>query len=110
MRCPRDDCGSSNIQSLSLYWLGLPNESASKRTYAQPAEGDRRARLIAAAAALAGLVMAVTGTVGVGLSVLAAASVATWVLHGRIIAAETARSAWQQRRICLACKNLWVPK
>ncbi len=109
MKCPSDKCGSSNVEHLPHYWLSLPGDSPLKRKYAQPAEGDHRARLIAAVVAVAGLVLACTGTVGAGRAVLAAAGVATWVLHGRIVAADTARDRWQRRQICLACTHLWVP-
>lgn len=110
MKCPSDKCGSSNVQHLPHYWLSLPPESPLKRKYAQPAEGDRRARLVAAVIAAAGLVLVCTGSVGVGLAVLAAGGVAAWVLHGRIVQADGARDAWTRRQICLACTHLWVPK
>ena len=98
----------TNVQSLPHYWLSLPGDSPLKRKYAQPAEGDRRARLVAAAVAVAGLVLACTGTVGAGLVVLAAAGVGVWVTHGRIVQADGARALWQRRQICLACTHLWV--
>jgi hypothetical protein len=109
MLCPSEKCGSSNVQHLPHYWKSLPGDSPLKGQYAQPAEGDQRARLIAAGAAVGGLVLAVTGAVGLGLLVLVVGVVATWVTHGRIIAAETARDRWTRTQICLACTHLWAP-
>ena len=110
MICPREKCGSSNVEHLPHYWLSLPSDSPLKRRYAQPAEGDRRALLIAAGVAVLGLLMAVTGSIGAGLAVLAAGAVAAAVMVRRADAAETARALWQQRQICLACTHLWVPE
>lgn len=109
MICPNEKCGSGNVEHLPHYWKSLAADSELKAKYAQPAEGDRRARLIAAGTAVLGLVLACTGTVGLGLAVLAVGAVAAWVVHGRIVQADGARSLWQQRQICLACTHLWVP-
>lgn len=109
MKCPSEKCGSSNVEHLPHYWQSLPGDSPLKKRYAQPAEGDRRARLIAAGIAVFGLVLACTGTVGFGLAVLAAGTVGIWVMHGRIVQADAARNMWQRRQICLACTHLWVP-
>lgn len=109
MLCPSDKCGSANVQHLPHYWLSLPGDSPLKGKYAQPAEGDARARLVAAGVAVLGLVLAVTGTVLLGLLVLAVGVIGTWVAHGRVVAADHARGKWQRTQICLACTHLWAP-
>jgi hypothetical protein len=107
MQCPSKDCGSSNIEKLSHYWAGLSPDSASWATYRQPAEPETRNRLLLAAAAVAGLVLAVTGQVAVGLVLLAVGAVGAVVAHGRIEAVEAARAVWERRQLCLACTHLW---
>src|SRR5690349_18885264 len=109
MLCPSEKCGSSNVEHLPHYWLSLPGDSPLKGRYAQPAEVDSRARLVLAGVAVLGLVLAVTGTVGLGLLALAAGVVGAVVVHGRITAAEAARGEWQRTQICLACTHLWAP-
>jgi hypothetical protein len=109
MICPSEKCASSNVQFLPHYWESLPAESPLKARYAEPAEGDARARLVLAGVAIAGLVLAVTGSVGLGLLALAIGVVGAWVVHGRIVMAEQARAAWGRTQICLACTHLWVP-
>ena len=107
MQCPSDKCGSSNVEKLSHYWAGLSPDSASWARYRQPAAPETRNRLLLAATALAGLVLAVTGQVAVGLVLLAVGAVGAVVAHGRIGAVEAARAAWERRQICLACTHLW---
>jgi hypothetical protein len=109
MQCPSEKCASTNVQHLPHYWQSLPGDSPLKGKYEQPAQGDRRARLIAAGVAVLGLVLAVTGTVALGLLVLAAGAIGAWVLHGRVAAADHARGRWASTQICLACTHLWVP-
>lgn len=109
MHCPSDKCGSTNVRHLPHYWASLPGDSSQKREYAQPAEGDRRARLIAAAVAALGLVLAATGTVGLGLLALGVGGVGVWVTHGRIVLADAQRDTWTRTQICLACTELWTP-
>ena len=109
MLCPSSKCASSNVQFLPHYWESLPAESPLKVKYAEPAEGDARARLILALIAVAGVVLAVTGTVGLGLIALAIGGIGAWVVHGRIVLAEQARTAWGRTQICLACTHQWVP-
>jgi hypothetical protein len=105
--CPSKDCGSSNVEHLPHYWKSLPSDSPLKTEYAQPAAPDPRNRLLLAALAVAGLVLAVTGQVAVGLVLLAVGAVGAAVAHGRIEAVEAARAVWERRRICLACTHLW---
>jgi len=110
MQCPSDTCRSTNVEHLPHYWESLPGDSPLKARYAQPAEGDRRAVLIAATAVAVGFGLAVTGTVALGLLVLAAGAVAAVVFQRRVTAAESAREAWSRTQLCLACTHLWVPK
>ncbi|WUH94502.1 hypothetical protein OG900_33100 [Streptomyces sp. NBC_00433] len=109
MRCPSDKCASTNIQHLPHYWRSLPGDSPLKGKYAQPAEGDRRARLIAAGVAALGVVLLVTGAWPLGLLALAGGGVGVWAIHGRITLADQARGKWSSTQICLACTHLWVP-
>lgn len=109
MQCPSEKCGSSNVEHLPHYWQSLPSDSPLKAKYAQPAEGDQRARLIAVLATVAGLVLTFTGNIAVGLFVLFGGAAAVAVTHQRIVAADAARAQWQRRQICLACTHLWVP-
>jgi hypothetical protein len=109
VRCPSEKCASSNVQHLPHYWQSLPGDSALKGRYAQPAEGDRRARLVAAGAVILGVVLLVTGSWAVGLLAVAGGAVGGWVAHGRILTADTARGQWGRTQICLACTQLWVP-
>jgi hypothetical protein len=109
MICPSGKCASSNVQFLPHYWESLPGDSPLKARYAEPSEGDARARLVLAGVAVLGLVLAVTGTVALGLVALAIGVVGAWVVHGRIVMAEEARSRWERTQICLACTHLWVP-
>jgi hypothetical protein len=95
------------VELLSHYWSGLSPDSPSSRRYAPPAEPETRNRLLLAALAVAGLVLAVTGQVAVGLVALAVGAVGAVVAHGRIEAVEAARAVWERRRICLACTHLW---
>lgn len=107
MQCPQDKCGSTNVEKLSHYQASLPSDSPLKAEYAPPAAPDPRNRLLLAALAVAGLVLAVTGQVAVGLVALAVGAVGAVVAHGRIEAVEAARALWERRRICLACTHLW---
>lgn len=109
MICPSEKCASSNVQHLPHYWRSLPNESPLKAEYAEPAEGDAMARLVLVLIAIAGVVLAVTGTVGLGLIALAVGTIGGWVVHGRIVLAAQERDRWGRSRICLACTHLWVP-
>jgi hypothetical protein len=109
VRCPSEKCASTNIQHLPHYWASLPGDSPSKGRYAQPAEGDRRARLIAAGVAVLGVLLLVTESWPLGLLAVAGGGVAVWATHGRIITADTARNRWDRTQICLACTHLRVP-
>ena len=109
MLCPSEKCQSSNVEHLPHYWQSLPGDSPLKGRYAQPAAGDRRARLIAGGVAVLGVVLAVTGSWPLGLLAIAGGAVGAWVMHGRIVTTDDARGRWSRTQICLACTHLWVP-
>jgi hypothetical protein len=95
------------VQSLPLYVDGLGKDAPNRVKYAQPAVADGRARLILSLVAVLGAVLAVTGTVALGLLALAVGAVGAWVAHGRIVLADQARDRWGRQQICLACTHLW---
>jgi hypothetical protein len=109
MLCPSKDCGSSNVEHLPHYWASLPGDSPNKARYAEPAEGNVRARLILAAVAVVGVVVLATGGIALGLAMLAVGGAGGLFVHGQIQAAEHQRSVWSRSRICLACTHLWQP-
>lgn len=109
MFCPSDKCGSGNVEHLPHYWASLAGDSPLKARYAQPAEGNQRARLILAAVALVGIVVLATGGVALGLVMLAIGGAGGLLVHGQIQAAEHARDQWSRTQICLACTHLWQP-
>jgi hypothetical protein len=109
MLCPSKECGSPNTQPLAHYQAGLSPDSASWKRYAQPAAPETRTRLILAAVAAVGVALAVTGSVGFGLLLLAVGAVGAVVVHQRIAAVEADREMWGRRQICLACTHLWEP-
>ncbi len=109
MKCPSDKCGSTNVERLAHYHASLSPDSPSARKYAPPAEPETRTRLLLAALAAVGIVLAVTGDVGFGLLLLAVGVVGAAVAHSRIAAVVAARELWERRQICLACTHLWAP-
>jgi hypothetical protein len=109
MFCPSDKCGSSNVEHLPHYWASLPGDSPLKVKYAQPDEGNARARLILAGVALVGIVVLATGGVALGLAMLAVGGAGGLWVHGQIQAAELQRGTWSRSQICLACTHLWTP-
>ena len=69
MACPK--CGESNIKQLRGYWEDLPVESPNKGRYAPPEEPTGQP-LFALLAVVAGIFVAVTGAVLVGLGIAVA--------------------------------------
>lgn len=63
----------------------------------------------ALAAAVIGVAMLASGAVLAGVVVLAGGLGWGWVLWQRHGAADSARAAWANKRICLACTEQWVP-
>lgn len=109
MFCPGKECGSSNVELLSLYVNGLGKDAPNRAKYAQPAAPETRARLIGVGVAVLGVLLAVTGQVAAGLVVLLAGGVGAFVAHGRIVAAEADRAVWSRKVLCRACEHVWVP-
>lgn len=108
MQCPSPKCGSSNVQLLSHYVASLPPGSPLKEQYARPQLPDG-GFVGVLAAVVVGVVMLVSGGILGGLIVLGGGLLWGWVLWGRHAAADSARAAWANRRICLACTEQWVP-
>lgn len=106
MKC--DDCGSTNIQRLSLYWAGLPSDSPSKVKYAQPPEVKPQ-YLAAVAVAVVGLVALISGAILLGLLGIAAGVGWGVVTQRNAEAAEAARERWARLMLCHACTGTWVP-
>jgi hypothetical protein len=101
VNCPGAKCGSSNVQSLPLYWKSLPSDSPLKRSLAQPAAVD--AKVVGAVAlGVVGLVVVGSGSM-LGLLLLLGAGV--WGVVGHRLAedAEAARGVWAGSLICLVC-------
>jgi hypothetical protein len=107
MLCPSEKCQSPNVRHLPHYWASLPGDSPQKQQYAQPAEGNQRARLVLAAVAILGIVVLATGGILLGLTLLAIGGAGGIFAHGQIQAAGHARDAWTRTQICLACTGTW---
>ncbi len=108
MNCPSPRCGSSNVQLLSHYRDSLPPGSPLRNAYAQPAAAAG-SLLLPVGLVVLGIVAAGSGTVLAGLAAIAAGVGWGWVLHRKSEEAEQARTAWANRRICLACTEQWTP-
>jgi hypothetical protein len=109
VECASPKCRSTNVEPLSHYWASLSPDAPLSAKYRQPAAPETRARLLLIAVAAVGLVMTVTGQVGMGLLLLAAGMVGAAVAHRRIADVEADRAAWERRQICRTCTHLWVP-
>ncbi|MBN0047637.1 hypothetical protein JS756_26720 [Streptomyces actuosus] len=108
MKCPSQECQSSNVQLLSHYVDSLPPGSPNRERYAKPA-GPGRSFPGALVVIVLGIAALVSGHVWAGLLAVAGGGAWGWVLYRRYEAAESARAAWSNRRICLACTEQWVP-
>jgi hypothetical protein len=108
MQCPSPRCGSSNVHLLSHYVDSLPPGSPLRARYARPPAADG-SFLWVFAGIVAAVVMLTSGGITGGLLVLAGSGMWGWVLWSRHDGAEKARTAWANRRICLACTEQWVP-
>lgn len=95
-------CSSVNVQSLSLFWEGLPAESPLKARYAPPAEvsGVYWQSLLAVAAGIAFLL---SGAVLLGLLVAVGGLVWGAVGHAGVERYRGALSEWKTARLCLVC-------
>ena len=108
MKCPSPKCGSSNVQLLSLYVGGLAPGAPNREEFARPAAGGGGS-LPAVGLFLLGIVMLVSGAVLEGLAAAVIGGIWAYALFRRSEAAGRARTAWENRRICLACTEQWTP-
>lgn len=108
MKCPSPKCGSSNVQLLSLYVGGLSPGAPNRETFARPA-AEGGGLLPATCLVILGIAMLVSGTVLAGLAAIGVGGVWGFALFKKSEAAGRARTAWENRRICLACTEQWTP-
>lgn len=106
MECPQ--CKSTHVQQLRGYWEDLPAESPNRGRYAPPDEPDVR-QWLGVLAVLAGVYIAATGSVGMGLLIALAG-----LLWGAWMAAQVQRyrvalEVYNGSLICLARYHLFVP-
>ena len=104
MQCPT--CSSPNVQKLDLYWKSLPAESPLREKYAPPDEVASQV-LIALAATLAGIGVAVSGAVLLGLLVAVGGMVFGVVNHAGVERYRGQLAEWTATKLCLACTGLF---
>lgn len=106
MQCP--NCQSTNVQQLRGYWESLPAESPHRDRYAPPGEVGVKvwAALLAVAA---GIWVAVTGEVLVGLLVVVGGLLWGAVMVGQQRAYEMALAAYDRSVVCLAGYHVFAP-
>jgi hypothetical protein len=106
VKCPREKCGSTNVQHLP-HWLDtLPPDSPHRKTYEQPADAGVQVAGVLFVA-LVGVVMLSSGH-WVGL--LALLGAAAWAVVGfrRAGVAEVDRARWSKSLICHVCTRTFV--
>ncbi|MFK0160413.1 hypothetical protein ACIQVL_45560 [Streptomyces sp. NPDC090499] len=108
MNCPSSNCGSSNVQLLSLYVDGLPVGAPNRERFARPAPSARNL-LPALGLVVLGVLLLVSGEILAGVLFLGAGAVWGLVAHRLNQEVERARSKWENTRICLACTERWTP-
>lgn len=108
MKCPSPKCGSSNVQLLSLYVDGLAPGAPNREEFARPATAGG-GPLPAVGLFLLGVAMLVSGAVLAGLAAIVVGGVWGFALFKKSEAAGRAHTAWENRRICLACTEQWTP-
>lgn len=106
MECP--NCRSSNVQLLRGYWESLPSESPHRGRYAPPDEVELKV-WVALAAVGAGIGVAVTGAILVGLLVVVGGLLWGAVMVGQQRAYEMALAAYDRSVICLAGYHVFAP-
>ena len=106
MNCP--NCKSSNIQQLRGYWEALPVESPHRDRYAPPGEPDLKF-WVALIAVGAGIWVAITGAILIGLLVVVGGLVWGAVMAGQQRAYEMALAAYNQSVVCLAGYHVFAP-
>ncbi|MGW5636468.1 hypothetical protein [Streptomyces sp. NPDC003832] len=97
-----------NVQQLRGYWESLPAESPHRGRYAPPGEPDLNL-WVAVVAVGAGIWVAVTGAILVGLLVVAGGLVWGAVMAGQQRAYEMALAAYNRSVVCLAGYHVFAP-
>lgn len=97
-----------NVQQLRGYWESLPSESPHRGRYAPPGEPDLKfwAALIAVGA---GIWVAVTGAVLVGLLIVVGGLLCGALMVGQQRAYEAALAAYDRSVVCLAGYHVFAP-
>lgn len=106
MQCPK--CSSPNIEQLAHYWQALPAESSLRARYAPPDKVPSQA-LVALVAVVAGIAIAATGTVLIGLLVAVGGLVFGAVNRAAVQRYELAMAEWSSSKLCLACTGRFLP-
>ena len=104
MLCPT--CSSPNIQQLQLFWQALPAESPLRAKYAPPDEVASQV-LIALVATLAGIGVAVSGAILLGLLVAVGGMIFGAVNHAGVERYRGQLADWTAARLCLACSGMF---
>lgn len=100
--CPQADCASSNVENLPHYWQSLPSESPLRARYAPPATGTVNYWASLGLVGL-GFVATVSGSVGLGLLLIAGGVAWGGFLYRRSVQVAALLAEWQASQICLAC-------
>ncbi|MDT0608822.1 hypothetical protein [Streptomyces lancefieldiae] len=108
MNCPSPKCGSSNVQLLSLYVDGLAPGAPNRTRFARPASEGGGA-LPALGLFILGIAMLISGAALPGVAAIVAGAGWGYVIYKKVEAADRARAAWENSRICLACTEQWTP-
>lgn len=108
MNCPKPNCGSSNIQLMSLYWSSLAPGASGKKDVAPPDEAAPSLRgpvlLI-----VAGVLGIAAGAVLLGVVALVVGGLWGWFAKQLGEDATRRRTEWENKRVCLACSEQWRP-
>lgn len=100
--CPQAKCGSVNVVDLPHFWESLPAESPLKARYAPPA-AVAASYWAALVVVVFGIAAVASGSVGLGLAVVAAGIVWGAVVHRQAAEAEARLERWRDSQVCLAC-------
>lgn len=100
--CPQADCASSNVVNLPHYWQSLPSESVLKARYAPPGGGTANYWASLGLVAL-GFVAAASGSVGLGLLLIAGGVAWGGFLYRRSAQVAAQLAEWRESQVCLAC-------
>jgi hypothetical protein len=97
------------VQSLKNYWRSLAPGAADYEPLRQPPAAEVQ-YLYAAGVMAVGVVLLITGTVLVGLFVLAGGFGWGAVMTRQVAAADAARAAWERAMWCGHCSHRFEPK